>query len=229
MSYLAPFYIPVPANAGTLEELYASVELMQSSLDADTKEFCETVWEGKIPEFIPEALAYDSPAGFLGSFSVSRTLQKRGYFARVTKSFIAELTTMNLGTVLDPFAGSGFLVSGLREAGIPAIATDDYSWKFGGPSEKLDALEAVRKYGHEIQTVVLSWVPYESTIDMEIYNLIQKDYPWLNILVISEGAGGCIGSEEFGEIIWGWDQVESYRTTYGLHDFCVFKPGDSLF
>lgn len=229
MSYLDPFYIPVPAKAGTLEELYASVAQLNSHLDEDTKNFCETVWEGNIPEFIPESLAYDYAGGFLGSFTVSRALQQRGYFARVTKAFIAELSTMNLGTVLDPFAGSGFLVRGLREAGIPAIATDDYSWQFGGPSENLDALDAIRKYAHEIQTVVLSWVPYESTIDMDIYNLIQKDYPWLNILVISEGAGGCIGSDEFGEIIWAWDQIESYRTTIGLHDFCAYKAGNALF
>lgn len=228
MSYLDPFYIPVPDNAGTLEDLYSSLALMNCQVSDELKEFCENVWAGGIPEFLPEDFAYENAFSGITSFTVSRALQKRGYFARVTKTFVAQLASMNLGTVLDPFAGSGFLVKGLREAGIPAIATDDYSWNYDGPSEKLDALDAVRKYGHEIQTVVLSWVPYESTIDMEIYDLFQKSFPWVNVLVISEGPGGCTGSMEFGDVHCEWESIDSYRTTYGLHDYCVFKPGDSL-
>jgi hypothetical protein len=229
MSYLDSFTIPVPERAGTLEELFASMEQMNGDLTRELKSFCETIWAGEIPESVPEEIAYQDVSTTISHFVISPALQSRGYYARATKRFVRGLEGMELGTVLDPFAGSGYMVKALREAGIPTIATDDYSWKFDGPAEKIDALAAIRKYGDQINTVLLAWVPWESTIDMEIYQLLREEYPWINILVISEGPHGCTGSTEFAELHREWEEIYSYQTTWALRDYCAFMPGDGYF
>jgi hypothetical protein len=227
-TYLESFSIPLPAHAGTLDELLAALD--ENSRDVRSSEelleFCRTVWAGEIPQRVPECLVERTSPQDTNHFIVSPALQDRGYYARATKDFADSISRIDLGTVLDPFAGSGYMAKAFREAGIPTIATDDYSWGFQGPAEKLDALSAVRKYGNQVQTVLLAWVPPEDSIDMEIYELVRSEYPHLNILVISEGPYGCTGSEAFARLHWGWEEFCSYQTTWALRDYCSFLPGD---
>lgn len=226
-THLESFEIPLPARAGTFEELMASLDERRDRTvpSQELIDFCRTIWDGEIPEGVPEMLLERTSPFDITHFIVCPALQIRGYYARATKSFAESVAHIGLGTVLDPFAGSGYMVKAFREAGIPTIATDDYSWGFQGPAEKLDALAAVRKYADQIDTVLISWVPPGDSVDFEIYKLLQAEYPHINIMVISEGIGGCTGSDAFADIRSGWEELYGYETTWGLRDYCTFLPG----
>ena len=227
-SYLESFSIPVPEHAGTLDELLETLEAHgdRAVPSEELLEFCRVVFAGEIPQRVPEMLIERTSPRDTTHFLVSPALQKRGYYARATKDFAESISRFGLGTVLDLFAGSGYMTKALREAGIPTIATDDYSWGFQGPAENLDALSSIRKYGNEVQTILIAWVPAESSIDMEVYELVRAEYPHLNIMVISEGPHGCTGSEAFAELHWAWEDLPSYETTWALRDYCAFMAGD---
>lgn len=227
-TYLESLTIPVPNHAGSLDKLLADLQENNRSTPPSEEllNFCRTVWAGEIPEEVPECLVERTSLQDSNHFIVSPALQVRGYYARATKSFASMVAGFKLGTVLDLFAGAGYMAKSFREAGIPTIATDDYSWGFEGPAEKLDALSAIRKYGDQIQTVLLAWVPPEDTIDMAVYELVRAEYPHLNIMVISEGPYGCTGSYDFAQLHSGWEDFHTYQTTWALRDYCAFLPGD---
>ena len=235
---LAPLFIaPKP--------LYFS-EHEEDFLTEDSREFIVTVYNGDIPDHFPQS--WDSGNGnnrfSLETNSMEQIITKHkvndlGYYAVATKTFartfaeiIKEDNPKNGGIVLDPLAGAGHLVKAFREAGIPSIASDNNSWKFSKDIEKLDALESIRKYGNDIDYVVISWAPYTENLDVKILELCRKDFPHIMILNIGEQEGGCTGSEEFwekarvpkdwsraGENNWNQRLFDSYETFISVHDF----------
>lgn len=108
--------------------------------------------------------------------------------------------------VLEIMAGNGYLSKGLRQHN-PAEAiytTDSTEWKAENQTgrhpvtkiEALDALSAIKKYGQQVDYVLMCWSPDKLTIDMDVLNLIRNQYPQLKLLVIGE-KNGATNSAEF--------------------------------
>jgi len=101
---------------------------------------------------------------------------------------------------LEVAAGDGMLSHWLREHGVDIKATDAMSGQWDWdlhPSrskvEKLDAIEAIRKYKPRL--VVVSWIELGSTLDIKIL----EENPEF-VIIIGERRGGCTGSREFWEV-----------------------------
>lgn len=173
------------------------------------KDYLKTVLDGEIPETLPHEIQNDS----IMATSLHSNLCEAGYYAKVTKDSMRSFADYigPDGIVLDPMAGKGYLVKGLREAGVKAIAADDNSWSLSSGIEKLDALEAVSKYGDQITHVAIAWAPYESTIDHKILMLCRDKFPHITIINIGEPIGGCTGSRIF------WDDAEEFFFDHYIH------------
>lgn len=181
------------------------------------------IHSGNVPERIPKSLS--SYSEMSAGFGVHNAFMKLGYFGRATKEVARDLArNIGKGTVLDPLAGKGYFAKALRDAGVKTIATDDYSWKEQHTFEKLDAIDSLKKYGDRISHLLISWAPYESTIDLELLRLKRDRFPHITIINVGEQSGGCTGSEEFWEefTINEPDYPVNYRTTAGLNDILVF-------
>jgi len=227
--HLDTFAIPMPKHVeSSLEEAYSTLVALGGEVTPELRTFTETVWAGEIPETFPLELSEEDFGNRMAHFALSSFLQSRGYYARATKVFANTVAEENLGTILDPFAGSGYMVKAFREAGIPTIGTDDDSWGFEGPFEKLNALESLRKHGNEVNTVLFAWTPPLDTVDLELYQLMKRDYPHLNALVISEGPHGCTGSVEFAELHKSWPTLYNYETSWALRDYCAVSRSGEL-
>jgi len=224
-SRLAPFTIaPIELD---MEHFDTMVSLYGGSkrVAEEAKEVCVAIAAGEIPERFPSSLQFhDDFKDTLTASLTHSTLCELGYYGRATKA-TAESIAANVGdgTVLDPMAGRGFFTKALRNAGVKTIASDDHSWSAQEQTEKLDAIESVKKYGNQISHVLLSWVPYGSDKDLEILELCRKDYPHITIINIGERRG-CTGSDEFWEHA---EEVEletpiAYSSTSSIHDFVAF-------
>ena len=56
--------------------------------------------------------------------------------------------------------------------------------------EVIDAgVEAIKKYGNQVKYVIMSWAPDKQETDWEVLQLLRKDYPEINLLVIGEKNG----------------------------------------
>ncbi len=169
------------------------------ALDSITS-FLRDIMLGVIPDKYP---VYSSSVDEIQMVDISlhTALCSVGYYGKITNrvaSAIASVLSPD-AVVLDPFAGKGYAAKAFRQVGIPTIATDDNSWQ-DSQVENLDALASLEKYGNQITTVLLSWLP-SSGIDVKVVQKIRKEYPHLTLIHIGEGRGGCTGSEAY------WDEV----------------------
>jgi hypothetical protein len=189
----------------------------------DELEFINTIYDGEIPESVPNSISSSSNSSSIINASFVHSLrQQAGSWATVTTEFIKKLKAHlpSDAIVLDPMAGKGFLAKGLRDSGVPTIVTDDNSFKESQGIERLDAIESLKKYGNDASVLLISWAPYSSDIDSQLLKEARTNYPHLDIIVIGEKYG-CTGSDEF------WDNFEAvgtieYSTLKCLHDRCYY-------
>jgi hypothetical protein len=140
---------------------------------------------------------------------------------------------------LEIMAGSGALSYALLKYGnIDIIPTDDYSWNNNNDStvdawwtnkkmwthvENLDCIQAIEKYGKEIDIVIVSWPfmddnAYKSLLKMREIN------PKAFMIYIGEGEGGCTANEDFFNTLEYvkdesfYNAVKDHKRWYGLHD-----------
>lgn len=226
-NWLEPFIIPVEPRkklildnfTSKLESLHNSVVSGYSEYDLKSaKDFLEKVLDGEIPESLPNGVQYNDNQL---PYYLHSSLCQGGYYAKITKQTAEDIAKyVGDGVVLDPMAGKGYLTKALREAGAKSIATDDNSWEISSAIEKMDALEAIEKYGDKITHVAIVWAPIDSDIDHKILMLCREKFPHITIINIGEPRNGCTGSVEF------WDDAEEifpdeyihYSTTKGSHD-----------
>lgn len=117
-------------------------------------------------------------------------------FNVVTKEFARGLTDKLLKDkkCLEVMSGTGALAKALRECDVDIIATDDYSGitfyplsdRLWTEVEKLDSLEAVKKYGKDIDYLLMSWVPNHSEIGYETMKLLHEINPDCKLIIIGE-------------------------------------------
>lgn len=133
---------------------------------------------------------------------------------------------------LEIMGGSGALSYGLRSCGVNIHCTDNRQWEQQQPLwfcnpwvdvEKLDAIDAIRKYGKKAAVVICSW-PY---MDDDCYHALmamRKANPNAVLLYIGEGPSGATASDKFFENAIPVDDpafykaVEGYRSAYAIHD-----------
>lgn len=127
----------------------------------------------------------------------------KGMYSLITEDYLDRLSeVLKNKKVLEVCSGQGFLGKGLFDRGVSIKCTDDFSWKdkysWGRNKfsvEKLDAINALNKYIANIDIVIVSWVPHDSTLDVEILRYIRANNADVLFFVIGESPGGATGSE----------------------------------
>lgn len=98
-------------------------------------------------------------------------VQPKGIYCFYSSALITELKHLIAGReCLEVAAGDGTLTRFLTEAGVPARATDDFSWShavtYPKDVERLDAVSALRKYAPKV--VVCSFPPPGNTFESRV-------------------------------------------------------------
>jgi hypothetical protein len=133
--------------------------------------------------------------------------------------------------VLEVMAGAGWLSYALREKGVDVIATDNFSWGKKKPTwkrvtkvEKLNCINAVKKYGKDIDVLIMSW-PYMDDFAFKTIRELHEINPKAVVVYIGEGHGGCTANDNF---FHHWDEIVDdvifneikphFQRWDGLHD-----------
>jgi len=156
-------------------------------------------------------------------------------FTLISKSWIKPLAEwIGDRKVLEVMSGCGSLSYALLLEKVIITATDNCSWKGDGTffdgnrrlwikPKKLDAVEAVKKYGKDIDIIIMSW-PYMDDNAYKVLLEMRKQNPNCLMIYIGESEGGCTANDKFFEtadIIEDesfYKAIENYRTWFGLHD-----------
>lgn len=130
----------------------------------------------------------------------------KGMFAFVSWEWVRPLAGwIGERKVLEVMSGAGWLARALTGMGVSVCATDNNSWlkehekkwEHQVDIEELGAIEAIEKYGRQVDLLIISW-PY---MDEDAYNVLVKMHevnPAALIIYIGE-IGGCCASESFFE------------------------------
>ena len=153
-------------------------------------------------------------------------------FTFLSKQWISHLAKYMEGKrVLELMSGTGALAKCLMDEGVDIKATDNMSWHESKPEcirfnweenmwctvEKIDNVNAIRKYGNDVDLILISWIPYnEDDICKDIINAIREVNPDINIVLIGEDEGGCCASDIFFENIV--DITDTSENTFHLHE-----------
>lgn len=134
-------------------------------------------------------------------------------FTVVTKQFARGMydTLLKDKKCLEIMSGTGALAKALKDAGVDIIATDNYSginyYPFNSnlwtDVEKIDSLEAIKKYGKDVDCMIMSWIPTESEIGYESLKLLHDINPDCQVIVIGEESAtiSATSTEKFKENI----------------------------
>lgn len=215
---------PIPNSSNLIKNYIESFRnISRAPLESEIS-YLKAVYNGEIPEELSSSvLRKNNELNFSGT-AFHQSLVNGGYFAKINKKFVKNLIK-ELGkdpVVLDCFAGKGYLTKALQDEGIKAIATDNNSRRLSKGIEKLDALDAIKKYGKNLTHVAIVWA--EDNTDHKILKKISKEYPHIKIINIGEFEGGCTGSDSF------WNEIDKkdyttknipYDSTFGINDYCT--------
>jgi len=127
---------------------------------------------------------------------------------------------------LEVMCGSGALSKALQDCGVSVIATDkDKSWKPWIDIEYIDCLEAIEKYGRNIDVLICSWPPFEDNISYDLLLKIRQVNPEMMMIYIGE-LGGSTACDEFHNNIIHIDDsafnkaIENFtQIHYTIHDY----------
>ncbi|MBB1063496.1 SAM-dependent methyltransferase [Limosilactobacillus fastidiosus] len=123
-----------------------------------------------------------------------------GMWSYINAPFAKALSDyLNGEPVLEIMAGNGYISKGLRNNNSTQkiYTTDSQAWIKENETgkhpvtkiERLDAIEAIKKYGDHVKYVIMSWAPDKQETDWEVLQLLRKNYPEINLLVIGEKDG----------------------------------------
>lgn len=128
---------------------------------------------------------------------------------------------------LEIMAGTGYLTKFLSDYGVKIKATDNYSWnnyfRNFNNVEKLDAIQAIEKYGKDVKFIICSW-PYMDDTAYRCLLKMREVNPSCRMIYIGEWEMGCTADEKFFEAVEEcqvqgfYDAVKNYSKWYGLHD-----------
>ncbi len=183
---------------------------------------------------------------FAGFFARDIIIRRCG-FVLVTKNltyalrdFMVKYSKKKVPTVLELGCGSGCLAKGLMDRGINMIPTDSYSW-YGPKStftddrmwiplheiEKIDMVDAVKKYGEDVDFVLLSWPVLDYDRYEDLVKTMHNINPDLKMLYCGEWYDGCTANAGFFEVVkecdgfnYGIESVNRVHQTWDwIHDY----------
>ena len=133
--------------------------------------------------------------------------------------------------VLEVMAGTGYVGKILLNNGIDIISTDNNQWAdhfdtIYKRDESIDCISAVKKYGKECDVLLMSWVPFGSSVGADTMQLYHEINPNGAIIWIGEPEGGACGSDEDFEVMDSIGRNEelekffnySFEQFNGMHD-----------
>ena len=143
-------------------------------------------------------------------------------FAKALSDYLGGAPTLEI------MAGNGYISKGLRNnnATQNIYTTDSQAWVKENETgkhpvtkiEKLDALEAIKKYGDEVEYVIMSWAPDKGEIDWDVLKLLRSTYPEVKLLVIGE-KDGATNSKKFWQEAQLSQDDELQKVNANLHSF----------
>lgn len=129
---------------------------------------------------------------------------------------------------LEIMAGTGFFSYALSLYGCKVKATDNYSWENRFDNfinvEKLDCIDAIKKYGKSVKFIICSW-PYMDDTAYKSLLAMREVNPKCRMIYVGEGWGGCTANDaffdnaEFLDIQGFKDAVKNYRRWAGIQDY----------
>lgn len=125
-------------------------------------------------------------------------------FTLITDNLLYNLSSLLYGNkCLEIMSGNGALAKGLKDYGVDIIATDNYEMEdffnkdLWTDIENIDAVEAIEKYGKDVQFVLCSWIPYYKSIGYESIKKLYEVNPNAIFICIGEDIGGCTADDNF--------------------------------
>ena len=152
-----------------------------------------------------------------------------GMWSYVNAPFAKALADyLNGAPVLEIMAGNGYISKGLRNnnANQQIYTTDSQAWVKENETgkhpvtkiEKLDAVSAIKKYGDQVDYVIMSWAPDKGETDWEVLQLLLQDYPDIKFLVIGE-KDGATNSKKFWQEAQLSQDEDLQKVNQQLHSF----------
>lgn len=194
--------------------------LIDGDLEEGIKEIEDLIATGQFPERFSDNFL--SCGLYLREFIIPCW----GY-ALITNKFIETLSSYLKGKkVLEVMAGRGLLSALLREKEIDTICTDSNDW--GGSSEEyayteieiIEAEEAVRKYGENIDHVLMVWPPMKEDHAYRVIKALREVNPTASVIYIGEN-GGCTADKNFFNIVKNVED-SSFRNVQSSYDQFYF-------
>lgn len=125
-------------------------------------------------------------------------------FTLVTDNLLYNLSNLLYGNkCLEIMSGNGSLAKGLQDYGVDIIATDNYDMvskfnnDFWTDVENIDAVDAIEKYGKDVDFVLCSWIPYYKSIGYRAIKKLYEINPRAIFICIGEDKGGCTADDRF--------------------------------
>lgn len=123
-----------------------------------------------------------------------------GMWSYTNTAFVHALSDYLKGApVLEVMAGNGYLSKGLRDLRPEQTiyTTDSRDWVKENETgkhpvttiEQLSAIDAVDKYGEQVDYVLMSWAPDKGDGDIKLLKHLRENFPNLKLLVIGEKNG----------------------------------------
>lgn len=152
-----------------------------------------------------------------------------GMWSYVNAPFAKALADyLNGAPVLEIMAGNGYISKGLRNnnSNQQIYTTDSQAWTKENETgkhpvtkiEKLDASDAIKKYGEQVDYVIMSWAPDKGESDWEVLQLLRQDYPDIKFLVIGE-KDGATNSKKFWQAAQLSQDAALQKVNQQLHSF----------
>ncbi|MED2737115.1 hypothetical protein [Bacillus toyonensis] len=179
----------------------------------------------EMPKYVPnsgssilDSLSTEYFNNMLKEESIRKEYMKIGMFGFVSWRWIIPLSKwIGERKCLEVMAGRGWLSHALRTKGIDVIATDNFSWN--RPQfiqnwtdtvtdiEKIDAIDAVEKYGSKIDILIMSW-PFRNNTAYKVIKTLYEINPNVLIIYIGEGNGGSTAN---GDFFKSFSLIEDYE------------------
>ena len=188
-------------------------------LDNKIDKIIEQIKNKQIPEFYPNEMVSNL---HMDRYTLRSDFIKTIGFTLISKDWIKPLSQwIGNRKCLEVMAGTGSLSFALQQQGVDIIATDNFSWEgnsnwndnenYWTEIEHIDAIEAVKKYGKDIDIIIMSW-PYMDDTAYRILKSMREVNSNCVMIYIGEGMGGCTADDEFFENIQEIDDEKFERT-----------------
>lgn len=176
--------------------------------------------ERHIPEIWPKLDPWD-----FSSYGLREKFIKESGFILVSYNWVRKLNDLVIKNkpCLEVMAGTGMLSKALKDIGVPVITTDNNSWRNNRNSmiawkdkqnytdiEEIDALEAVHKYGNDVDFVIMSW-PYMDDTAYKVLIEYKKIKPSGHVIYIGEEYDGCTANDDFFDEMYKTLEYDGHR------------------